>query len=482
MPRHLPREERAFAAFDANGFLKVSRASAASNQIITSRLSGDSFDRFVIRADGGLSWGDGTVATDISLSRAQSGLLTVDKNLQAGTLFAGNYFVTAAGRLKARLLPPPRAVSRSGRLLGTSPLNGQEIRLDTVAATQHLHILGPTGTGKSTLLVNLMLQDINRGESVDSFGPRTSDVLHSGLLTLARSRGSSLATLPLLLTDARYRRQLLGRLDDPLGIEPFWAWYDSLSDPERRQVIAPTMNKIRPFLLRPALRAVIGQAAPRFDLQDVFTKRRVVLVNLAKGGLGPEGSALLGTLLLNQLWQTALTRSSLTPERLRPVNLYVDEIQDFLRLPGDVGDILAQARSLQVAFTLAHQHLGQLSSELQTAVLSNARSRVLFQLSAGDAATLTRGQTLLTASDVTALPAYEAYVRLVAPDRSVTPYFSAVTAPPAAASADPAALRRHSAQRFGVSAAETEAGLRALLQPPGGQAFGDIGQRPRRRT
>ncbi len=313
----------------------------------------------------------------------------------------------------------------------------------------------------------------------DSFGPRTSDVLHAGLLTLARSPSSSLAHLPLLLTHEGYRRRLLGRLDDPLGLGPFWAWYDRLTDAERQQVIAPTMNKVRPFLLRPGLRAVIGQTEPRFDLREIFTRRCVVLVNLAKGSLGPEGSALLGTLLLNQLWQTTLTRAGQTAERLHTVYLYVDEVQDFLRLPGDVGQLLAQARGLGLAFTLAHQHLGQLSPDLQAAVLSNARSRVLFQLATGDAAVLARGQSVVGPADLSALPAYEVYLRLVA-GSSVTPYFSGQTLAPEPAATEPAELRALSRERYGRDAGETERTLRELVSGADRGDTSPIGRRPRK--
>lgn len=444
----------------------------------------------------------------------------------------------------SRVLPPPRGLVSSGRLLAHSPTTGQELHLSRLDSRQHLHVLGPTGTGKSTLLVHLMLQDIRAGHSVvaldpkgqlvadvlarfpgerqedlviiepgdrapvglnplhggdpelvadqllsifaelyaSSWGPRTGDVLHAALLTLARSPATSLAHLPLLLTHDGYRRQLVGRLDDPLGLGAFWSWYEARTEPERSQIIGPTLNKVRPFLVRPALRAILGQAQPRFGLREVFTHRRVLLVNLAKGQLGPEGSTLLGTLLLNQLWQTTLERSALDPERLHTVYLYIDEVQDFLRLPGDVGDILAQARSLGLAMTLAHQHLGQLSPGLQASILSNARSRVCFQLASADAAILTRGQTLLSATDLSALPAYEVYLRLVARNQQ-TPFFSGRTLPPEPASRDGLALRHASRERYGVAARDTEAALRALVaggvesQPDAGT----VGLRPRRR-
>jgi len=133
----------------------------------------------------------------------------------------------------------------------------------------------------------------------DSFGPRTADVLGASLLTLARWGEGSLAVLPLLLTNPGLRRRIVGSTADPLGTGPFWAWYERLRDAERQQIIAPSLNKLRAFTVRPDLRAVLGQVQPRFALTDLVSNRRVVLVNLAKGQLGPESSALLGTVILN---------------------------------------------------------------------------------------------------------------------------------------------------------------------------------------
>ena len=128
----------------------------------------------------------------------------------------------------------------------------------------------------------------------------------------------TLAALPLLLSDAGFRRRVLAKIDDPIGLEPFWAAFDSWSENERAAATAPAMRRLRPFLLRPDLRAVIGQANPRFDVRQVFTQRKILLVNLSKGLLGPETAALLGSLVMTQLWQAALGRSAVTPERRHP--------------------------------------------------------------------------------------------------------------------------------------------------------------------
>lgn len=443
----------------------------------------------------------------------------------------------------SRLLPAAQAAT--GRVLGRSLISGDPVRLSLSDSFQHSYVLGPTGTGKSTWLVNQVLQDIASGYSVialdakgqlvnqilsrypqsrdddlvvldaadsapvginpfashlepslvadqllgifarlyaDSWGPRTADVMQAALLTLARSPGTSLAALPLLLTHAGYRRSLVGRLDDPLGVGPFWDWYDSLSSEQRQQVIAPSLNKVRSFLVRPNLRAVLGQVKPRFDLSDVFNRPRVVLLDLAKGALGPEGSSLLGTTFLSLLWQTTLTRSALAPERLRPVSLYVDEAQDFLRLPGDVAELLAQARSLKLAVTLAHQHLGQLTPDLREALLSNARSRVIFQLASRDAAVLAQGHAELRPSDFVTLPPFEMYLSQVA-GGSVHPYASVASLPLGRATRDPLRLRADAAQRYGRPRTETEAELRRLVRAGDASAEGaaaSIGSRPRR--
>ena len=99
---------------------------------------------------------------------------------------------------------------------------------------------------------------------------------------------------------------------------------------------------------------MLGQTDPKFDLREVFTARRIVLVNLAKGELGADAARLLGSMVVSLLWQRALERSHVPASRRHPVMVFIDEVQDYLRLPTDLGDALAQARGLGVGFTLAH--------------------------------------------------------------------------------------------------------------------------------
>jgi hypothetical protein len=293
------------------------------------------------------------------------------------------------------------------------------------------------------------------------WGPRTHDILGASLLTLARLPGMSLAALPLLLTDAGFRRRVLPRVVDPIGLEPFWSAYEAWSEAERAAAIAPVMNKLRPLLLRPELRAIIGQSRGSFDLRQVLTERKILLVNLSKGLLGPETSALLGSLIVSQLWQAVLGRAAITPERRHPVLVYVDEFQDYLHLPVDLADALAQARGLGVGFILAHQYMHQLGPDMRSAMLANAQSRVAFRLPSEDARVIA-ADSVLAAEDFQSLGAFQCYAQLVARS-AVQPWCSAATVLPGQPISDPAAIRAASRSAYGVDRAEIEAELHELF-------------------
>jgi hypothetical protein len=443
-----------------------------------------------------------------------------------------------------KLLLASQEHPKSGLIVGlaTGSSTPRPVAIRPEDALRHLHLLGPTGVGKSTLVAHLALQDIETGRGLvlidpkgdlveallgripedrqgdvvvldprddspvglaglqgdpdrvadallavfhslyaDSWGPRSHDIIHAGLLTLARRGDTSLVLLPTLLTNPGFRRSVTQKIvrDDPLGLGTFWSWYEALSEGERQQAIAPVMNKLRPVLLRPGMRHTLGQPHPRFQLSDVFTERRILLVSLSKGQLGPEAAQLLGSLVVALLWDEITARVSATGRKPTHTGVYIDEVQDYLRLPGDLGDALVQARGYGVALTLAHQHLGQLPRELKDAVLANARSRVMFGLSSKDAVELartSRGQ--VEPIDLESLPAYKAYAALLV-GGSPAPWVSITTQPMPKRSSNAERIRALSRESYGVPATETDADLRGFLEPPKGPDE-RIGRTPKR--
>jgi hypothetical protein len=457
---------------------------------------------------------------------------------------SGELPVEATG---SRPFPPSRVIRRSGRVLAESSYPGRvrPLALTPSASLRGLHVIGPTGSGKSTALLNLIVQDIRAGRGVAviepkgqliedvlacipsdrmdhvvlldpadaahtpvglnplapmgrppelvadqllavfhslhaaNWGPRTHDILGASLLTLAQVPGNTLCSLPPLLTDTGFRRRLLQHISDPIGLEPFWAAFDSWSEAERTSNVAPVLNKVRPLLVNPRLRAVLGQENPKFGVRQVFTERKILLVSLAKGLIGPEAAALLGSLVIADLWQATLGRAAITEDRRHSVFVYIDEFQDYLHLPTDLADALSQARGFGVGLTLAHQHLGQLDSSMQAAVLANARSRLCFQLPAKDARVMAPTSSGPEPEDFQSLAAYHCYLQLMA-EGAVQPWCSGKTFPPPPATSDPSRVRAASRRRFGMPQTEVDAAIQSLLAGESGQIDDDLTPRRRR--
>ena len=414
-----------------------------------------------------------------------------------------------------RQVPPPsRYTPPTERIFAASTAPGTNAPLGIAAADalRHTHIIGPTGVGKSTLMLHLIAADIAAGRSVviidpkrdlgmdvlslipeerrrdvvvldpmlsqpvglnplngdasaaplvadnilaifkglfpSMFGPRTSDTLHGSLLTLASHPGATLTDLPALLTDASFRRRITARLDDPLGLEPFWAQYEAMSPGQQANAVGPVMTRLRQFLLRPQLRAVLGQAQPRFKLADVLTKKRIVIVTLNKGILGEQSAALLGSLIVSQLWQLILGRATLPKDQRPMVSIYLDEAQNVLHLDTDIGEALEQSRSFGAAWHLAHQFRAQMPPALLAGIDANTRSKIVFALDHADATVAAKTSGDLTPEDFEALPLFGIYASLLSGGQR-TGWISGQTLPPPLAISDPDDLIAESQARYG---------------------------------
>ena len=347
----------------------------------------------------------------------------------------------------------------SSRPVGINPL----ARTQTTRGASSSVGGGVPGGGASPELVADTVLATLKGVFAESWGVRVEQVLSAALVTLARTPGATLVDLPLLLTNAAFRQRLMAASGaDPLGTGQFWAAYEALSEAQRQQWVGPVLTRLQPFLIRPHLRATLGQAAPSFDLGEVFTRRRIVLVSLNKGVLGAESARLLGSLLVGQLWPLILARAAVEPSRRHVVSVFIDEVQDYLSLPGSLADALAQARSLGAAFHLAHQYRGQLPPALKAGIDANARNKIIFSLSAADAAELARQAIDLEAADFQLLPRFGVYARTLHHGRE-NPWCHATTLPPTPPTQDALALHASSQARYGQDTAQTEATLLARI-------------------
>ncbi len=399
-------------------------------------------------------------------------------------------------------------------------INPKKLGISPRDCLEHTVCLGPTGSGKSTAILHMILADIKAGRSVlvldpktdlvtdilmripeervgevviidpsdpcpcgfnplafkdygnpsliadailsvlkeiwsDSWGVRIADILNAALLTLTEVDNATLLWLPPLLTDDSFRHKITRQIKDKVALRPFWEQYDALTDAARRVQIEPVLNKIRQFLLRPGLRNVLGQAKPKFSLTDLFYKRRIVLVQLNKGVSGGETSRLIGSLIVGLTWTLALSRAGIPAEKRHIVSIYIDELQDYLSLPGDISDALAQARGLGVGLTLAHQYRDQLPLNIRSGIDANARNKIVFGLNSRDAKDMAAMAPELTAEDFMALPRYQIYASIQTNGRS-TGWVQGKTLPPPPALREAAELKAMGQTTYGIPAEQIE--------------------------
>ncbi|MEU0150624.1 type IV secretory system conjugative DNA transfer family protein [Micromonospora fulviviridis] len=458
------------------------------------------------------------VAT-IAGRRLRRGFLATVPELAAMAALPQDVAVPGLDRARAKAVPAPVAVPSGGRgvkVLGRTQIGNHSVGLNVTDARQHVHLVGKTGVGKSTLMLNMILADIKAGRgtvvidprgdlitdildrlpatyadriaiidpdqenpacfnplddrgdphlAVDNlvgifakifqgqWGPRMDDTMRVACLTLMRHAKPTLSLVPSLLQDKDFRARFTNGLDDPDGLGGFWLWYDGINEQFRGQVIAPVLARLRAFLLRDFVKSVIGNTNSSFDMGKVLDGG-VLLCRLPKGILGEETSRILGSLIVARVWQAAIARASVPEDQRRDASLYIDECQNFLTLPGSVADMLAEARGFRLGLVLAHQDLAQLPKDVASAISANARSKLFFNVDPGDARELSRHtKPELDEHDLAHLDVYTAAARLLVGNREL-PGFTFVTNPPAPIVGEATAIRQAHAAAHAVDGEE----------------------------
>lgn len=155
-------------------------------------------------------------------------------------------------------------------------------------------------------------------------------MLTGGILTLAIHGQATLLELPLLFSNAQFRKKVTSALKDPY-LKRFWQDFDKLSESEKRMQVAPLLNRLEPIQVRQSLIGILGQVRPKFDLREVFTKNKILLVPLNSGLVGKDISEFVASLVIGLLWDFTLKRASLPENARNPVVLYIDEFQNYLK-------------------------------------------------------------------------------------------------------------------------------------------------------
>jgi len=363
---------------------------------------------------------------------------------------------------------------------------------------QHVYVIGKTGTGKSALLNNMIVQDIANGEGVCVVDPhgelvesllekipeermddvvylnpadmdyhvgfnileltdprykhlvasglmgiftkiwanvwsaRMEYILNNAILALLDTPDTTLLGIMRILVDKEYRQKIIDNIKDPV-VKSFWIHeYEGWRDQFRNEAIAPIQNKVGQFLSTDLIRNIVGQSKSTINIFDIMNEGKIFLVNVSKGRIGEDNSALLGGMIITKIQLATMERVRISEEERVDFYLYVDEFQNFAT--DSFAGILSEARKYRLNLIIAHQYVGQLVTDVSTkvrdSIFGNVGTAIVFRVGAADAEFLEPEFTPeFTITDIVNLPNFCIYIKLMVDGVTCRP-FSAKTLPP----------------------------------------------------
>lgn len=265
----------------------------------------------------------------------------------------------------------------------------------------------------------------------ESWGPRLEYILRNTILSLLEYPNTTMLGITRILTDEVFRERVVMKITDPV-VKNFWIHeFQKFSEKQRIEAISPILNKVGQFLSSSIIRNIVGQPKSAIDFRFAMDKGKIVIINLSKGKIGEDNSALLGSLFVTKFQLDAMSRANIPPDQRRDFYLYVDEFQNFAT--ESFATILSEARKYCLNLTIANQYIAQMPEEVRDAVFGNVGSILSFQIGYDDADSIANqfGDEELV-RDLVSLSRYNAYLRLLV-DGMPTRTFSMTTMPPPSA-------------------------------------------------
>ena len=338
----------------------------------------------------------------------------------------------------------------------------------------HLFCLGQTGTGKSTLLLNMMQQHMEHGQGFclidphgdlasslqsrasgalywnvadpdctlgynplayvnteyrplvvsglidalkkqwsDAWGARMEHLLRYALLALLERPSSTLKDIMPMFLDVDFRHEVVDAISDP-QVRLFWeVEFPALKYSTAIDGVAPIANKLGAFLAHPLVRTALCEPAEPLRFRKIMDEGQILIVNLAKGKLGADTANVLGGLIVSSIANAAYSRQELPEHDRKPYFLYVDEFHSLTT--GAFADMLSELRKYGLGLVATTQYSARLERGVRDAIFGNVGTIISFRVGADDAIELERqfGADVPKACDFVGLANYEMYLKLM---------------------------------------------------------------------
>jgi len=370
----------------------------------------------------------------------------------------------------------------------------QKFGIKTDDRRRHMYLIGKTGMGKSTILENMIIEDIRAGRGVavvdphgdlaekiieyiptnrindviyfnpadaeypiafniveqvdadarhlvasgligvfkklwaDSWGPRLEYILRNTILAILDYPGATLLAVIRMLSDKPFRKKIIDSIQDPVD-KSFWVnEFAGYADKFASEAVSPIQNKVGQFLSTALIRNIIGQTTSSINVRNIMDEKKILIMNLSKGRIGEDNSALLGAMMITKIQLAAMSRVNIPQDQRKDFYLYIDEFQNFTT--DAFVNILSEARKYHLNLIMAHQYIEQLGEVVKPAVFGNVGTLVVFRVGAADAEELLPEFTpVFTEEDILNLPKYEFYLKLMIDGIASDPFSAQGLAP-----------------------------------------------------
>ncbi len=261
-----------------------------------------------------------------------------------------------------------------------------------------------------------------------TWGPRLEHILRNAIMALMDYPNSTMIDILRILSDKTFRQSVVDTIQDPV-IREFWTKeFEGYNDKLRSEAIAPIQNKVGQFVSSPIIRNIIGQPKSTIDLDEIINGNKILLVNLSKGKIGEDNSALLGAMLITKIQLAAMNRAYMDEDDRKDFFMYVDEFQNFAT--ESFATIFSEARKYKLSIIVANQYIAQMPEEVRDAVFGNVGTIITFRVGAQDAPYLAKEMApVFDETDLINLDKFHIYVKMSI-DGVTSPAFSAITLPP----------------------------------------------------
>ena len=217
-----------------------------------------------------------------------------------------------------------------------------------------------------------------------SWGDRLEHILRHCLYLLLEQDGTTLADIPKLLVDEKFRYECRLRTRKE-HIHAFWL---KEFPKYRADALLPLLSKLSAFVQHPAIYRTVVKPRRDISLRRAMDSKKIILVNISKGKLGHDVSSLIGSLLVTSLSLATYSRANVLQWERPYCSVYIDEFQNFTST--SLVAAFSELRKYNTALTISTQYMSALRPDIRDAVLGNVGSIITFRVSIDEGRVLSK--------------------------------------------------------------------------------------------